>query len=396
MIDAYTIGIRLALTDDLSRPLATIQRTLAALDGAIIRSGTRVRALGRLGADLAAPDVSHTARWQGRPGDARSRWVAPFPAIRPAGSALPEAVGLHPIRDPGAQIRAASVPDWSAMARLLLGRLSDDRHAHPEPPKSHRIALQRSGEASEAATITAKHRRETSPDVTDRPASRPRPRSGAPAGRGGWLAAGGPPSAAGAANGATPAHLPAAVLPARGRTPDVAVFARNLLAAMSSLTALGGIDRYRYDTTKGSAQIMRRPPGVLDAGSRNERTLSAVGHGGRRASVGEAEADRHRRISLPSNAPRRAAAPTQPPAHDHMMQPPLYARGEFIGAGGTDPAQSITPDQTGTAVGELVLDGARLGRLICDRLVRHIDHPHSGLTGADPRLTPTWPGAAWG
>ena len=28
MIDAYTIGIRLALTDDLSRPLATIQRTL--------------------------------------------------------------------------------------------------------------------------------------------------------------------------------------------------------------------------------------------------------------------------------------------------------------------------------------------------------------------------------
>ena len=79
-----------------------------------------------------------------------------------------------------------------------------------------------------------------------------------------------------------------------------------------------------------------------------------------------------------------------------MTQPPLYARGEFIGVGEAGTAQSIPPDPTGTSVGELVLDGARFGRLICERLVRHIDHPHSGLTGADPRLTPTWPGAAWG
>ncbi len=396
MIDAYTIGIRLALTDDLSRPLATIQRTLAALDGAISRSGTRVRALGRLGAEIAPPDVSRAARWQGRPGDARSRWVAPFPAMRPAGSALPEAVGLHSIPHPGAQSHAAGLPDWAAMARLLLGRLSDDPHAHPEPPKSHRMALQRPGEAPDEPTTAANHRREASPDVTDRPASRPRPRSGAPVGSGGWLAAGRAPSTASADNGGSPAQLPVATLPAHAKTPDVAVFARTLLAAMSPAAALGGFDRYRYDTANGNAQIVRRPPGVSDAGSGSERTLSALGHGGRGASVGEAEADRHRRTSLPSNAPRRAAAPTQPAARDHMMQPPLYQRGEFIGAGGAGNTQSIPPDQTGTSVGELVLDGARFGRLICDRLVRHIDHPHSGLTGADPRLTPTWPGAAWG
>ena len=78
------------------------------------------------------------------------------------------------------------------------------------------------------------------------------------------------------------------------------------------------------------------------------------------------------------------------------MRTPLDRPGAFDGAGGTDTTPPITPDRNGTFVGELVLDGARFGRLICDRLVRHIDHPRSGLTGADPRLTPTWPGAAWG
>ena len=397
MIDAYTIGIRLALTDDLSRPLATIQRTLAALDGAISRSGTRVRALGQLGADIAPPDVSRAARWQGRPGDARSRRAAPFPAMRPVGSGQPEAVGLHPIGHPGANIHATGVPDWAAMGRLLLGRLSDDPNAHPEPPQSHRMALRRYGEAPNIPPTAAKHRREASPDVTDPPAARPRPQSDAPAGWGGWLAAGRALKAAGTDNGGSPGQLPTAALPTRGKTPDVAVFARNLLAAMSPAAGPGGINPYRHDTARGNAQIARLSPGVWDSASRSERILSALGRGGRGASFAEAEAaDRHRRTTLPSNAPRRAAAPTQPAARDHMMQPPLSQRGDFIRAGRTDTTRSIAPDPTGTSVGELVLDGARFGRLICDRLVRHIDHPHSGLTGADPRLTPTWPGAAWG
>ena len=396
MIDAYTIGIRLALTDDLSRPLATIQRTLATLDGAISHSGTRVRALGQLGADIAPPDVFRAARWQGRPGDAPSRWVAPFPAMRPAAMAQPEPVGRRPIGHPGANIHATGVPDWAAMARLLLGRQSDGPNAHPEPPQSHRMALRRPGEAPDIPTTATKRRREASPDVTDRPAARPRPQSDARAGWGGWLAAGRAPSAASADNGGSPAPLPAAARLAPARTPDVAAFARTLLTAMSPGGASGGISRYRYDTAKGNAQSVQLPPGVWDAGSWSERTLSALGRKGQGASVAEAEADRHRRPSLPANAPRQAAAPPPPPVHYHRMQPPLYLRREFTGAGGTDATQSIAPDQTGTAVGELVLDGARFGRLICDRLVRHIDHPHSGLTGADPRLTPTWPGAAWG
>ena len=97
-----------------------------------------------------------------------------------------------------------------------------------------------------------------------------------------------------------------------------------------------------------------------------------------------------------SGAPQRAAAPIQSPVRDRMTRIPLDRSGEFAGAGAAGATQPIAPDRTGASAGELVLDGARFGRLICDRLARHIDHPRSGLTGADPRLTPTWPGAAWG
>jgi hypothetical protein len=55
----------------------------------------------------------------------------------------------------------------------------------------------------------------------------------------------------------------------------------------------------------------------------------------------------------------------------------------------------VPPSHT-SGGGEILLDGARFGRLIADRLERHLDRPHAGFTGMDPRITPTWPGASVG
>ena len=43
--------------------------------------------------------------------------------------------------------------------------------------------------------------------------------------------------------------------------------------------------------------------------------------------------------------------------------------------------------------GEIILDGARLGRWISDRLARAVDRPPSGATSFDPRITPNYAGA---
>ena len=396
MIDAYTIGIRLALTDDLSRPLATIQRRLVALDGAIGRSGVGLRALGRLGVDIAPPDFSRLNGRQGRPADARPRWVAPFPAVRPVGSTLPEAAGPRSLRNPGSQIGANGLQDWTAAARLLLGQLPDTPNAHQAWLQSRGTAMRRPGDTLGIPATAANPAHHASANGTESPAASPRPRMDGPAAGERWLAAGHAPGAADGHSGGPPAQLRAAPPPAGTKSRDFALFARDLLAAMSAGAEPGQTGRHRDGAAQGYAEATGHPQGPWDAGRWSERAPPASERGRRAAAIGEAETSRHRRTSPSSGAPRRAAAPTLSPIRDRMMRTPLDRTGEFAGAGGAGATQTIAPDRTGASAGELVLDGARFGRLICDRLARHIDHPRSGLTGADPRLTPTWPGAAWG
>src|SRR5580704_13260148 len=67
MIDAYTIGITLALDNGVSEGLATIHRDLVALNGVVEGSATRLKHLKRAAADLqirpsiAEPITGHSA-----------------------------------------------------------------------------------------------------------------------------------------------------------------------------------------------------------------------------------------------------------------------------------------------------------------------------------------------
>ena len=57
--------------------------------------------------------------------------------------------------------------------------------------------------------------------------------------------------------------------------------------------------------------------------------------------------------------------------------------------------ESSRPSQTvaDPRQGAIILDGARLGRWIADRLSREASRPMAGTTGIDPRLNPIFPGA---
>jgi hypothetical protein len=52
-----------------------------------------------------------------------------------------------------------------------------------------------------------------------------------------------------------------------------------------------------------------------------------------------------------------------------------------------------TQPQSAPLQGEIYLDGSRLGRWMTDRLARAAELPRAAMTGFDPRMTPTWPGA---
>jgi hypothetical protein len=316
--------------------------------------------------------------------------------VRPVGSTLPEAARPRSLRNPGSQIGANGLQDWTAAARLLLGQLPDTRNAHQESLQSPVAAMRRPGDTLGIPATAANRTFHASANGTASPGAPPRPRMDGPAAGERWLAVGRAAGAADGHSGRPPAQLPAAPPPAGTKSRDFAVFARDLLAAMSAGAEAGQTGRHRDDAAQGYAEAARLPQGPWDAGRLSERAPPASERGRRAAPIGEGEISRHRRTSPSSGAPRRAAAPTLAPVRDRRMGTPLDRPWEFAGAGGAGATQPIVPDRSGASAGELVLDGARFSRLISDRLARHIDHPRSGVTGADPRLTPTWPGAAWG
>ncbi len=111
-----------------------------------------------------------------------------------------------------------------------------------------------------------------------------------------------------------------------------------------------------------------------------------------------------------------AAPLPPPPAPDHPEPPtnnhfaPMAVRPAAAAAAASRPtradrteplslqprasdASGSAPDSDTASHGEIILDSARLGRWISDRLARAADRPQSGTTGFDPRVSPSYAGA---
>jgi hypothetical protein len=91
-------------------------------------------------------------------------------------------------------------------------------------------------------------------------------------------------------------------------------------------------------------------------------------------------------------AARPPVAPSIPQA-PNVTTPRLAASPTYPGASAAPPPRDSL---NGPRQGDVYLDGTRLGRWIADRLAGDAGGPQSGITGFDPRLGATWPGASQG
>ena len=405
MIDAYTIGVRLALTDELSVGLRQVRRDLAALDRASAGSAARLRELGRIGIRTGATAAPMPVR---REGAVSYGLVSPEPPARhPVRDVAPEAravrrhaVALAPSgpammgrRLVGTTVSTATVAGL-ARARLipagaLSGRTRGLTTFGPGP-----VTEIRSPRRAVLPIVTPPGRRERVRPATagdDRKRHRPR-------GMGALLPAG----------VARPLAVVRPDAPRGGpvRTRNRSRTGQGFVALMRKIARLhAAADGLRPRATRGAARIEEAP------NSRDERSMA-----GRRDHVPTAPATGRRRVNRAAARPSgiRSRPVQLAPSGPTVGQARAPTGSAWVEAGVTRrpaaPAASFASvPSRGVATArqhdgqrlderalptqaDLILDGVQFGRLVADRLTRHLDRPHSGAAAPDPRVTPTWPG----
>lgn len=434
MIDAYAVGIRLTLNDEVSAGLKTVRRELVALDRAMGVSGAGLRVLGHLGADVGR---------QGR-ADVGARELSRAQAVRPTAPAAlrPTATTIaKPATDDSTRTRlfspagADSAPTaMMSLARRLFGR--QPAGAPPAPPTT-RVSLTATAASTVARRVITNRdilpagAKPRHPPLADQPPTTrrasvasaspnaasgfgqtgnlPPPTLGLP--RAGLVAASRQPGLERAASGqrhkAPRTGAPPAWASVTLTAEDLSTLAGHLLARKAPL-ASGLASR---PPTPGLAALP--PPTPPSAATSRPAAIRpdhapSIPHAQDRRPHPQTCATPQPPEARPAAAPlwpglqpgRTAPVPTgalsrQPrapnvtrpsaPASLRLHHPPPLSLRQHDGAAATRPDS-----------GEIVLDGARFGRLVADRLARLLDRPHSGFTGADPKATPTWPGVSIG
>lgn len=420
MIDAYTIGIRLALNDELSVGLRQVRRDLAALDRASTGSAARLQGLRRIGAQAAAVATGYTAR---APSAARRVDARPAGSIHPQVARRPAPTmalgGAADRKRPDASLFRA--PAMDLRTRVMAHRpganevrmrppwIAPPREPHSRrtevPYRQYPVLDRGQSRASRVAQIGRADR----VDDTRRPGLAAKAPSSAlgrlvlPAPR---IASGPPtrPRAAPASSRLEPRREPGRV--GHPAAPDWTALTRRLLQAH------GGI---RLAATRQVAVGALVPASPVDAGRRRLTPW----RDGRGADLAAGPIIRHRiaagargsmtpklrtarDLAIAAVSPNRAASTRQQRISPELTRRSVAPR----------QASMITPARRGPTFhqemndqfpqsdlpshAELILDGVQFGRLVADRLARHLDRPHAGTTFPDPRATPTWPGPSVG
>lgn len=378
MIDAYEIGITLALQNGVSEGLAAVRRDLGALDQAIAATAQglarlQVVAGGAVGASegelrrIAAAAVARPAA--ARPGPAAA---AVEPALAPGAAAarVVEREGVAPVRAPVAPAAVATAERAGGRAAVVVAGAAPVAApiaaAVPAAPSvSAAVAAQPAVAAAVAAPVVVPPAvRATVPGVAAPAMGSAAPVPVAPAAAPRMVApvvvAPVPALRMGrAAQGE--GERPLAPAPPVPAAPDFAAFAR----AMSPV-------RVEATTVPGGAG--REPAGGGAAGL-PERSVAPTAP------------------TMRDGTQRRAAAPMlalPPPVA--TVAPGAAAAGPVREAGeGARQGAAAGPTH-----GDVFLDGTRVGRWMSERMTREADRPPSGPTGFDGRRSPAWPGATVG
>lgn len=343
MIDAYTIGVTLALEDGVSDGLTNIRRELGILDRAIAQSTAELNELYRLGERLGAiieapPSAPPAIPARYIQKEAIGDSAAPDDPAQISGIRPPVTVPVLFAPPPAHTTRRT--PGTTAAPAASLAELVDKvrpvaqtQTDQPLPPEAITIQAPRS-QPNAAPPIVPITLQQFAPKLSPEPRSLETPPAdvGVPPAAPrvedvevpGWVTAPAPPIST-QDNDATPA-LHAAPPPSFGLR----------------ITTRSAVEP---PTTKPSVPPVAAAPGRLTKKpSRVTAAIPSVSHA--RAKVSE--------------------------------QPDLPATGG---------ASTVS----GGISGDIMIDGTRLGRWIGEMLTAVLNRPAAGMTGVDPRAMPTWP-----
>jgi hypothetical protein len=433
MIDAYTIGVRLTLSDEVSAGLKTVRRELIALDRAVVGSAAGLRALGRIGAEIGARTRTGVGtRDQGPRRQARPTAPTGGRAVAPAAV---RSVAAQPSRRAPTAPSAATMPLASALllARRILGmgRGITAQPPRPEPTAAASLAAAATGHRAIAMAAPPRPAPSSSPALPPdrRAAARP---GTAPSGQmrasprpARDLVSSASAPAAVRRSGATSsgsAGVPIdsaaarrAIAPRAGtQTRSGKSSAAGEFAALAERVLAGGRPRLAGPVPQRAIHQLVAPPAATpplrQAGQRSgsgrtdQALLRPVGTGLRSPATARSRAAgdaRPNALTGWDRTPRSLLRPSAPPGPLKSRAPSLV-RAPGVGRTRRDPAALPSrplPDTVAASEansGEIVLDGARFGKLVADRLARHLDRPRAAFTEMDPRATPSWPGATIG
>ena len=329
MIEAFEIGIKLALDNGVAVGIAAIRQDLDALDRAVASSAAGLLTLRRLSESGAAsapaqspspPLVSPSipaptgaaAEPTARPFRASDIAPAPLPAPSPATPIEPTPSAPRPVTAPAAAGLASQPPPVQTAAPA--GQLASPR---PTIPAAAAIA--------NAAPVPARHSAPRSIPSLITVASLPEP----------W--------ATGPIPIAQPEPKPTPAAPTIAPRPITLAMGRMMRSPSAAPL---------------STPPQPGPPPPPDA---------------------DFAPMAHRQVAPAAPAPR-LARPDRPDPFPPQTDSPA-------------PSGSARDHTPGALHGELILDGVRLGRWMSDRLARAADRPQSGTTGFDPRVSPSYAGA---
>ncbi len=358
MIEAYEIGIRLALDDGISAGVQAIRRELIELDRVVEASAVRLASLRAAAGLPAVPSVAEPPR---------SEAVQSAETEEPQQPARPVVAGPEPAdeqpdvarRGPSSGLAVTLEKLDDAPATASAPSSAGERQLAPAEP----VADAGPYRPSSAATSEAPE-----PLVVTPPAETAAPTAAAPIAH---LAAA--PTAQGVAEEGRAAPSTAAAEPSRDRGAPQAPEPSQRRAEPDGIV-----------TAREPAALAPPPPARPIGPARPPPSSDATPSRSAAPAATPVESGQPRRSSGASHP--RASGPARdivaPERADSDRQPSAPKAGEDA-------------DQRTMEV-YIYLEGAPLGRWMADQLDRAASRPAASLTGFDPRVSPAWPGAPIG
>ncbi|MBS0558428.1 MAG: hypothetical protein JSR21_00055 [Proteobacteria bacterium] len=366
MIDAYTIGISIALDDGVSEGIAQIRRELVALDAATKSTISQIDLLRQVAATVTIPPVVHVAQPQ-------AAAIAPpghpaMPDLRPVPEHDHDAAGpVAPSEQTGIGSQAAPAGD-ARHAAQEAGRLDARKQSAPilESPALASEAPRMTGGADSPGIVTA------SPST---PAAAPIP----------------------AAN-----HTPStADVPLQDPAPERVSTHAAPLEPERRTAPIQGADLAGREPSSPPARLNDARAGQSTSSSTLPAQLPPIAPDARPIAASPAVRPSPPPINAVPSAPSapaaavmpplaRATAPVEPPRRHPVTEPAGQASARSLPG---DVAPTSPSAAAGSFHGEILLDGLALGRWITRYLERQVGRPPAGQTGFDTRMSPTWAGA---